>query len=1130
MAEDLNIEDVFNNVTEFSDLIETCEQQLGLLNEIKSETFQPLDEDFISYDFLNLPNNIQNLNSTSNESLLIGGDINLNPASNVSALSKSSLQGDPLLTPLSDPLSPCSNIGPFSPSSNYSLSSPLSNVLSPNANLLSPNSNISVPNSKSSHSWTHVPSTSVLLTPPPSANSSLNTSQNTGVVNGNMNSNKYTLVQSMPASEQYGILYPQDKKQVQIQAHDKASLMHPTGQTGKMAPNIISMQKVGQIQIPANQVKKVLLQAQLQSKLQPGTTVMFNPASVANTTIPNNNSQADNIKMQINNGTILTTEIPLMFDVDDLDNLAPPKGGKKKSHNAIERRYRTSINDKIIELKNIICGVEAKINKSAILQKAIDYIRYLQKHNHQLNQQIMRLQLANQQVMSGNLGMTDAVSPVGVKLEQHMDSEEGMDSGAITPPHSDHSLSPNHSPLSPSGSSHDSLSLSEQEELISGCERDGDRALSGLRDSSRMALCIFCLSLCVVNPFSLALGTEDPGFQYLEDEDSILTLEKRTILNVEADSINIGSWLLYTLLPLLGNLGLLLLVLLKLFVYSDPVLLPKSRASTLFWQHRTQAESDRVKNKSSDATRELTACLKLFSRPLPLSRWSLYPSLLWTLARQLANRLWIGRLLCRLQPGLFSSKSERLMTRNSHRDLALVYHRLHQNFLLAEVRTRNLQSLYCALCALNYGDGAGGHMSRETRATLYVAFALELKRRLPACLQFLTSFYLRLARLETEGQASPRLQWLMSPYGKKYFLSHVPGPHPNTEGSNMFARLTHPYDPLAHVAKDYREHILEKALFTLVAPGGLMESPGDAECDSQRCSQVSDVLTHVNMLLENAATRSNTSHTGWEDNIADWWSHLVAVAAYWLLNDISSASALYHRIESPDITLQDELLPRAMLAGFHLRRTLMEDERGRDLKRLLELCDVASELLAESITLAGCRPLSTKAALCHLLACDWILEARTLIWEEEFEPKGVKMNSKLLSKFQSDIASLREITQFIPSALPRVFLYEAVARLMAGAAPARTQRLLDRSLKYKSNRSSALCNKDRSSQEYSGDREHASALYLACRHLPPSLLSSPGERAGMLIEATKTLEKIGDKKKLADCYKLMKSFNSSVAK
>ena len=48
---------------------------------------------------------------------------------------------------------------------------------------------------------------------------------------------------------------------------------------------------------------------------------------------------------------------------------------KRSAHNAIERRYRTSINDKIIELKNIVVGVEAKLNKSAILRKTIDYIR-----------------------------------------------------------------------------------------------------------------------------------------------------------------------------------------------------------------------------------------------------------------------------------------------------------------------------------------------------------------------------------------------------------------------------------------------------------------------------------------------------------------------------------------------------------------------------------------------------------------------------------------------------------------------------------------------------------------------------------------------------------------------------------
>lgn len=68
---------------------------------------------------------------------------------------------------------------------------------------------------------------------------------------------------------------------------------------------------------------------------------------------------------------------------------------------------------------------------------------------------------------------------------------------------------------------------------------------------------------------------------------------------------------------------------------------------------------------------------------------------------------------------------------------------------------------------------------------------------------------------------------------------------------------------------------------------------------------------------------------------------------------------------------------------------------------------------------------------------------------------------------------------------------------------------------------------DKSQPDLGGDREHAAALYLACRHLPAPLLASPGERAGMLAEAVKTLEKIGDKKRLQDCYKLMKSLTSS---
>ena len=56
-----------------------------------------------------------------------------------------------------------------------------------------------------------------------------------------------------------------------------------------------------------------------------------------------------------------------------------------------------------------------------------------------------------------------------------------------------------------------------------------------------------------------------------------------------------------------------------------------------------------------------------------------------------------------------------------------------------------------------------------------------------------------------------------------------------------------------------------------------------------------------------------------------------------------------------------------------------------------------------------------------------------------------------------------------------------------------------------------------------GEREHATALYLACRHLPSELHATDGERAGMLTEAAAMLERIGDKQGMDSCYKLMRS-------
>jgi len=67
---------------------------------------------------------------------------------------------------------------------------------------------------------------------------------------------------------------------------------------------------------------------------------------------------------------------------------------RRTAHNAIERRYRSSINDKIVELKNIVAGSEAKLNKSAVLRRAIEYIISLEQMNKKLEEENMNLRMS----------------------------------------------------------------------------------------------------------------------------------------------------------------------------------------------------------------------------------------------------------------------------------------------------------------------------------------------------------------------------------------------------------------------------------------------------------------------------------------------------------------------------------------------------------------------------------------------------------------------------------------------------------------------------------------------------------------------------------------------------------------
>lgn len=69
---------------------------------------------------------------------------------------------------------------------------------------------------------------------------------------------------------------------------------------------------------------------------------------------------------------------------------------------------------------------------------------------------------------------------------------------------------------------------------------------------------------------------------------------------------------------------------------------------------------------------------------------------------------------------------------------------------------------------------------------------------------------------------------------------------------------------------------------------------------------------------------------------------------------------------------------------------------------------------------------------------------------------------------------------------------------------------------------SALCARAGAAEvELRPRREHAEALLLASCCLPPCLLAVPGQRVGMLAEAERMLEKLGDRRLLHDCQQML---------
>ncbi|XP_030649907.1 sterol regulatory element-binding protein 2 [Chanos chanos] len=789
---------------------------------------------------------------------------------------------------------------------------------------------------------------------------------------------------------------------------------------------------------------------------------------------------------------------------------AVKEGERRTTHNIIEKRYRSSINDKILELRDLVMGNDAKMHKSGVLRKAIDYIKYLQQVNHKLRQENLALKMANQKNKS-SICLPDDVE---MKPEVAIISPPPSDSGSNSPPQ-----------FSPFGvDSEPGSPLLDHEQLKS--EPDSPTNV-GVMDRSRLLLCaltFFCLSL---NPLPSLLGSDvrtGPGLATGEH------LPARSLFGLPSQTQNFASWL-WCLLPwvtvwVLSGVGAVWGCVRVLYLW-EPVTPLHSPKSVAFWRQRKQADLHLYRGDYAAAVASLENCLSILSRALPTSGLDLACSLSWNLVRYCLHSPTPLGWLVRQVGG--RHKGEESQT--SSRDAALVYHRLSQLQLTGKVSERSsVWSLSLSLSAVNLSESAQGKMPPAQLPHIYATAAIALRTTLGHHLTCLPGYLLSCAET-VAGQSDCRplpdgLRWLFTPLGRQFFLScDWSVTSENKEG--VYTSQRDEADPVAQLHRCFCEKLLERAVHCLIQPHTETETSKRKD-DSGEFSSALEFLQLLNSCTEDSPAPSppfpappNHTTTAVGDPVCRWWALVLKAAVHWLQGDDASVRSLLAEAERMPRALHtlDHPLPKSVQQLCKAVQMSLCVQKGDGALVCLTHCERASAYLRASISVSvtHTNPWLNKGV--ELLVCDLLLTLRTSLWQRGGGSNGepAPAHGSQLAGFQRDLSSLRKLGQGYRQAQHKVFLHETTVRLMAGASPTRTHQLLEHSLRRRTQNSGYTAEGDC----ILGERERAHAILLACRHLPLPLLTPPGHRARLLAEAKRTLERVGDRRSVQDCQQIL---------
>ncbi|RXG72584.1 Sterol regulatory element-binding protein 1 [Armadillidium vulgare] len=559
------------------------------------------------------------------------------------------------------------------------------------------------------------------------------------------------------------------------------------------------------------------------------------------------------ISTQVQGDATFVTGIPFVLDSDkvpvarivgsslnqQLCNTFPKE--KKSSHNEIEKRYRCSINDKILELKNLVAGEEAKLHKSQILKKAIDYIRFLLNQNARLRAEVNAFRMKD-------------------KKQKFSDITSVCDS----PPYSD--SSPQHSPL-PEQSLSPSPDLSRTDsptEMQSPENSPSYYIGNGMTDRSRMVLCMVMFAVIAFNP--IAIFSKKSSYFSLNGLDNTYDEGRggRTLMNIYEEGPSFIGKFYPSLFTWFLNFIVLAVFLTKLFIYSEPCFKNRPSGSHIYKKYVNQGDTEISKKNYSIASSKYSAALLSMGRPLPVSTLEKTCGLLWQMFRQILQRLYVGKWLAQHAGGFFIDKEARKAIGERAIETLNILHKLNRLHLMGHMDdSSHILGLYISLSCINIAECV--NIDDYEKANILVTCALRARESLPSKWYLLARFLLSRARkiCKRAGSIPQQLQWLYSPKGQRFFVSHKWSY--DAKRKSLFSDLSDKANPIGYLLVLYREHLLERALRTLINPG--QKSDDVCENGTKRCTKTSDVLDYLDLLKDTFTTEN-------VDEINKWWCNV----------------------------------------------------------------------------------------------------------------------------------------------------------------------------------------------------------------------------------------------------------------